>query len=168
MYKIWIEACKEIGINPWLSIRMNDVHINIKDTEIRKSSLVEKYAEYWVFKNGVEVTEQYRIVFDKYDFTSESYLPIRVDKRPVTFVSESVTVKYNGETLTSSNVLILTGTLANGHTYIAKTSGSITEPGTEINAIDSIVIYEDGNDVTDNYKISRIEGLLTILPSEEE
>ena len=48
MYAIWIETCKEIGINPWLSIRMNDVHINIEQTEIRKSSQVEKYGEYWI------------------------------------------------------------------------------------------------------------------------
>ncbi|MBO5927712.1 MAG: hypothetical protein J6Q32_02545 [Clostridia bacterium] len=48
MYTIWIETCKEIGINPWLSIRMNDVHFNISETELRKSVQVEKYAEHWI------------------------------------------------------------------------------------------------------------------------
>ena len=41
MYKIWIDALKEIGINPWISIRINDCHGNCEKTEIRKSSFVE-------------------------------------------------------------------------------------------------------------------------------
>lgn len=31
LYKIWIDTLKEIGINPWLSFRMNDVHCQINE-----------------------------------------------------------------------------------------------------------------------------------------
>ena len=47
MYSIWIETCKEIGINPWLSIRMNDIHLNMKDAEVRKSIMVEDFKNEW-------------------------------------------------------------------------------------------------------------------------
>ena len=48
MYAIWSETCKEIGINPWLSIRMNDVHFNMEQTVLVKSSQVEKYSKEWI------------------------------------------------------------------------------------------------------------------------
>ncbi len=48
MYSVFIETCKEIGINPWLSFRMNDAHCNMKKTDIRKSSQVEKNADKWI------------------------------------------------------------------------------------------------------------------------
>ncbi len=41
MYKIWIDALKETGINPWISIRVNDCHGNTEKTDVRKSSFVE-------------------------------------------------------------------------------------------------------------------------------
>ena len=48
MYAVFIKTCKEVGINPWLSIRMNDAHCNMKPTDIRKSSLVEKNSDKWI------------------------------------------------------------------------------------------------------------------------
>ncbi len=42
MYAIWIAACREIGIRPWLSIRINDAHGNVLDTCLHKSSKLEK------------------------------------------------------------------------------------------------------------------------------
>ena len=48
MYKVWIDAAKEIGINPWLSFRMNDCHGNMTRASVRKSSYVDKYPEYHI------------------------------------------------------------------------------------------------------------------------
>ena len=47
MYGIWIATCKEIGINPWLSIRMNDIHLNMEKVEVRKSTMVEDFKNEW-------------------------------------------------------------------------------------------------------------------------
>ena len=48
MYKVWIDTLNEIGINPWISIRMNDCHGNMFETEIRKSSYVDAHPEYHI------------------------------------------------------------------------------------------------------------------------
>lgn len=48
MYKVWIETLREIGINPWISVRMNDCHGNMEDLNVRKSSHVERYAKYHI------------------------------------------------------------------------------------------------------------------------
>ena len=38
MHKIWVERCREIGINPWISIRANDVHNNDDEDNFLHSS----------------------------------------------------------------------------------------------------------------------------------
>jgi len=48
MYQVWIDTLKEIGINPWISIRMNDCHGNTFETDIRKSSFVDAHPEYHI------------------------------------------------------------------------------------------------------------------------
>lgn len=46
MYQIWIDAAREIGINPWLSFRINDCHSNmLAKVSLRKSSYVDKHPE---------------------------------------------------------------------------------------------------------------------------
>lgn len=41
MYKVWIDALNETGINPWISIRINDCHGNTEKTDVRKNSFVD-------------------------------------------------------------------------------------------------------------------------------
>ncbi len=48
MYSVWIDTLKQIGINPWISIRMNDRHGNDNVPELRKSSYVDKCPQYQV------------------------------------------------------------------------------------------------------------------------
>ena len=45
MYAVWTKTLKEIGINPWISVRFNDCHGNTEKTEFRKSSYVEAHPE---------------------------------------------------------------------------------------------------------------------------
>lgn len=47
MFKIWIEAAREVGIRPWISIRMNDCHGNGNDPELRQSEYIIKHPEQW-------------------------------------------------------------------------------------------------------------------------
>ncbi len=47
MYSIWLETLREIGISPWISVRMNDCHDCLENTSIRKSSQMEKHPEWW-------------------------------------------------------------------------------------------------------------------------
>lgn len=36
-FKVWIERCKQVGINPWISLRMNDCHEPFTETSIFRS-----------------------------------------------------------------------------------------------------------------------------------
>ncbi len=45
MYREWITVLNEIGINPWLSIRMNDCHGSQLSHDLRKSKDVEEMAD---------------------------------------------------------------------------------------------------------------------------
>ncbi len=48
MYSVFIDALREIGINPWISVRMNDCHGNMERGDIRKSSYVDANPEYHI------------------------------------------------------------------------------------------------------------------------
>lgn len=43
---MWIERLREIGIRPWISIRMNDIHGSAKKGDFLNSTLVEEHPEY--------------------------------------------------------------------------------------------------------------------------
>lgn len=47
MYKIWISALRQVGIKPWISIRVNDCHGNFMETDLRKSKYVSDHPELW-------------------------------------------------------------------------------------------------------------------------
>lgn len=46
-YAIWIARCREKGISPWLSMRMNDVHDAHDLTSFMHSSFWVQYPQYW-------------------------------------------------------------------------------------------------------------------------
>lgn len=62
-YKIWVDSLREIGIRPWISIRMNDCHDNYKNAGLRKSSDVEKHPEFWRIKHR-DADEYFDKTFD--------------------------------------------------------------------------------------------------------
>ena len=45
MYKIWIDALREIGIRPWISVRMNDCHANLNETNLLHSDFYHAHPE---------------------------------------------------------------------------------------------------------------------------
>lgn len=51
-YKIWISRCREKGVSPWLTMRMNDVHDVGKVDSYMHSSFWRKHREYWRVPNG--------------------------------------------------------------------------------------------------------------------
>jgi ribosomal protein L24 len=109
--------------------------------------------------DGNDVTENYFIKFEG-DF-------LRIDKRNITIKSASESKAYDGKPLTNDEVSVILGQLIDGHTLTAKVEGSITVEGSVENEIkkQSVVITDElGNDVTDNYKITIINGTLTVLP----
>ncbi len=44
---VWIDTLREIGIRPWISIRMNDAHFLLEKQNPGKSEYYEKHPEHW-------------------------------------------------------------------------------------------------------------------------
>ena len=66
MYQVWIDALNEVGINPWISIRMNDVHGNCSPADFRKSSYVDANSHLHITRHRTEY-EYFDRCFD-YEF----------------------------------------------------------------------------------------------------
>ena len=81
-YKIWFEEAKRLGMRPWISFRMNDVHGNWDLTHILKSPEVEAHPEWWIARH--RKAEHY---FDKaFDY---ALLPVR--QRMLSYIKEQLT-----------------------------------------------------------------------------
>jgi uncharacterized protein YnzC (UPF0291/DUF896 family) len=109
--------------------------------------------------NGNDVTDEYYVKFVG-DF-------LRVDKRSITIKAASETKAYDGTPLTNDTIEFVFGELVEGHTIVAPVKGSITLAGSVENMIDKKklkIVDADGNDVTDNYKITCEPGVLTVVP----
>ena len=51
-YQVWIGRCREKGVSPWLSMRMNDVHSVDDVGHFIHSSFWRKHHEFWRVPNG--------------------------------------------------------------------------------------------------------------------
>jgi len=108
-------------------------------------------------ENMIDVTQNYNIVF--YDGSVE------VIKRAITICLINVAQYYDGLPLTSEAYYLSVGTLVEGDTVILTTDGSITDVGSIYNNITSVhILNVDGVDVTSNYSLRTVKGLLTVLP----
>ena len=85
-YKIWIARCREKGISPWISMRMNDLHAADDPTNFMRSSFWVQHPNFWRVpntpsKNWFEralnfkypevrkhATDFIDVLFERYDF----------------------------------------------------------------------------------------------------
>ena len=108
--------------------------------------------------SGKDVTSHYR-----FDVSGGS---LTYEKITLTVASESREKTYDGAPLTGSEVMIVQGTLLPGHTFSGSATGTRTEPGVSVNAIDPSsckVQNAAGEDVTDlYYTFVFLEGTLTV------
>ncbi len=51
-YEVWIERCREKGISPWLSMRMNDIHDVDDPGDVQHSSFWRAHPQFWRVPNG--------------------------------------------------------------------------------------------------------------------
>lgn len=47
MYRIWIDALREISIRPYVSFRMNDVHCLLEETNVLKTKKISERSDLW-------------------------------------------------------------------------------------------------------------------------
>ncbi len=153
-----------------------DLDINISITgvgfltldEINKN--IDSYITYRVYsKDGDDITDAVSIVFDDSDKT---YIPIKIDKCEIELTTASEKKEYeDGIELTNEEVRVSKGNLAPGHKLYANAIGIITDVGMVYNEIDPLSVYvldADGNDVTGNYEITVVLGILEITPADTE
>lgn len=99
-----------------------------------------------------------------YGITIE-YGTLTVHKRGLTIVSDSVAKIYDGTPLTSKIYTLSEGSLLDGHTEQIEVFGSQTEAGESPNEYEVIGIFDaSGEDVTKNYEITRVQGMLNVAP----
>ena len=92
-----------------------------------------------------------------------------VNPRKLIVTTPSDTKEYDGTALTADPALVAVEGLAPGHSFIATTDASITEPGQMVNTLKDwqVTCEVDGETVTvtDNYIIENcVEGVLTVTP----
>ena len=116
---------------------------------------------------------------DGTDVDESAEVEVDVDLREITITAASATKDYDGTALTDARFFVTGGELAEDDAVVSATvTGSQTEAGTSANRVSnakishtSIVVDEDGkevkvvDDVTDGYKISYVNGTLTVNAS---
>ena len=129
------------------------------------NSNLSEYITYTVYMNGAPVNDSVILVVDVYEGMSEDYIPIRIDKLDLELTAGSASKNYDGEALENDKVYISKGSLADGDRLIAHAVGSITEQGQTLNTIfenEVRIINKNGEDVTANYNITLVDGILTV------
>ena len=114
---------------------------------------------------AVSVTDEYgRDVTDRFYIHFDLENALMVSRRAITVASISETKAYDGTPLTNRTFWIAGGSLAPGNVLFAEVIGSQTEIGSSENSISSVRITDAaGTEVTDNYRVSLSEGMLTVL-----
>ncbi|WP_180994758.1 doubled motif LPXTG anchor domain-containing protein [Clostridium sp. chh4-2] len=86
-----------------------------------------------------------------------------ISKRPITITAGSASKRYDGSAVTNTSAEITSGSLAEGQQLVdVNVTGSQTTVGTSDNVASHAVIMANGEEVTGNYEITYINGLLTI------
>ena len=116
---------------------------------------------------GADVTHRYTVVFLQPEgMEPMPVLEIRQRVIELTAASEIAIYGQIEEALTNPNVRLSLGRLVDGHTLEATAMGQQVAIGSSPNVIylDAVTIRDaEGVDVTDNYRIIPIDGVLTLL-----
>ncbi len=128
---------------------------------------LSEYLEYHLYRDGRDVTADYPLVLVFPEGMAE--VPVAtVAPRTIELTAASVTAQYAGEPLENRGIRISKGSLAEGHILLAEATGICTGVGTVENPVGMVLIRdEQGRDVTDNYRIERVSGILTLLGEED-
>ena len=107
-------------------------------------------------ENGNDVTNEYNIEYQ--------YGNLRVDPITIVLMSESVSKEYDAEPLVCDEAKIVSGYLLAGHRVETTSIGSRTEIGTSPNTFDYKILGVGGEDVSQNYTVTKILGTLDVTP----
>ena len=152
---------------------ISDVQINlflvdaswITSDEINND--ITSYLSYKLYYNGEEISpSDASVVIVNEDGLEEGYTLIKIDPREITVCSYSASKEYDNEPLSNGLSYISQGSLVDGDKLEALIDTEILDVGKVTNTIKNVTIIDmNGNDVTQNYKIQKNEGILEITPN---
>ena len=145
----WHIANGELAEGEYLQVEVSGIQTDV--------GISENYLFAKVFdENGVDVSKKYNI----------EYLPgtLNVKARAITITASSDVKDYDGTPLTCDSFYVAsTLELLPDHTITATVEGSITEVGETPNKLTGVTIVDqNGNNVTRNYNIKSIDGILIV------
>ena len=112
-----------------------------------------KVVSYKVMRNGVDVTSFYTFAVTV-DGTLE------VTKRDITITADSASKEYDGTELTKDSFTV--SGIVEGEQANVTITGSQTFAGSSANVASDATVISDGKDVTANYNITYVDGILTV------
>ena len=152
----WVSGLPEgwtLSVDGMSSVSLTDAGM-LTAGEIQQMVTISVYDE-----NGNQMTaeEDYTAAFDGSGY-------IIVAKRQITITSQSDSKVYDGTPLSNDGFFISSGSLAARHTATVELNVSITDIGKVANKFENVVIADaEGNDVTENYDMDCIFGILEIV-----
>ena len=153
----------------------NGTAITCENYEITEGSLVSGHSFVPKYQSTITNvgTVENKITYSIYDKSKNDVTfnynvtvvegEIKVLAKPITVESESAKRNYDGTPLTNSNYNKEAVELIEGHSIEVTTIASITEVGKTNNTLVVVIKDEQGNDVTNNYEVNKIEGKLEVL-----
>ncbi len=117
-----------------------------------------------MFINVSTTTVYVRATNPNYTDRSDSAL-VTITPRPITITAASDDKIYDGDPLTNANFSISAGSLVTGHNLNATVTGSQTNVGSSPNIPSSAIIIDVETNVTSNYEVTYVNGLLRVDPA---
>ena len=122
------------------------------DTGVSKNLMTVKILD----KNGNDVTSEYNIEYQ--------YGNLRVNPIDLVLISQDASKEYDTEKLESGGVELAYGYLLAGHEIKVAATGSQVEIGSSLNTFDYQIVGRGGEDVSQNYTVTKIYGTLEVTP----
>ncbi len=117
------------------------------------------------FRNvGKHVVEYTVKKFGYNDVTGSAI--VNITARPITLIAGSTSKTYDGTALTTTSYAISAGAIVTGQSIAVTVTGGQIQVGSTASAISAVVMKDsEGNDVTFNYEITKLTGVLTVNSS---
>ena len=151
------------SISPTPSVILDDSGIEelltvivTRDTDVDVGKNLNKFKVTLLDKNGEDVTEHYRIIYQ--------YGDLVVDPLHITLKAGDATKVYDGEALTCGDIEWIAGALVKGHSLQSvEIVGSQKLVGRSENVITYVAIHDqNGKNVTKNYSLTLLPGTLKV------
>ena len=114
------------------------------------------------FTDAGNYTVNYKVTKEGYK-TVEGSADVKIAKKSITLIAGSASKTYDGTALTTTAYAISEGAIVTGQSIAVTVTGSQIEVGSTSSAISAVAITDsNGIDVTPNYEITKMQGILTI------